>query len=285
MNEADDDISMTRDEIIQEIECLARSPNRIRLLEAVREEEPVKKQALRNRFDMSRTTLGRNLEMLKDQGWIETPAPRTYALTCTGSLVTTTFSDLMEVVQLTKRLRPFLQWIPQAEIDIDLRLLADANVVCSTENDPYAPVHRHVEVVKQADHVRLLLSVMGQQPLEEAGRRILNGDAEYETVVAPGLEETINTNAKYAELIDEQRATGRHEISVYDGNIPYYLGILDDIVQIGAEDAQGVPRALLETDSEDVREWAERKYAEYKQEARPLHVTGRPPETTVVEHD
>jgi hypothetical protein len=63
--------------------------------------------------------------------------------------------------------------------------------------------------------------------------------------------------------------TGRFEVHVHDGDIPYYLGILDDTVQMGVNE-DGEPRGLLETDSEEVREWAENRYESYKQEAEPL---------------
>ena len=40
-------------------------------------------------------------------------------------------------------------------------------------------------------------------------------------------------------------------------------------MQVGV-DEDGEPRGLLETDSEEVREWAENKYDSYKQEAEAL---------------
>ncbi|WP_232685680.1 helix-turn-helix transcriptional regulator [Halobacterium zhouii] len=260
--------------VVEEIEFLARSPNRVRLLEAIREAGTIEKQTLQNQFDMVRTTLVRNLETLEERGWVQASSQGTYTLTCAGEVVAESFSEVMDTVRITKRLQPFLKWLPSDEFDLDLRLLADAEITCSTTNDPYAPVQEHVKKIKQTERARIFLSVMGQQPLEEVRTRILNGDAIFESVVEPGIEETINANARYRDLFEEQIASGGHNVFVYEGTIPYYLGILDDTVQIGAEDDEGVPRALLETDSADVREWAEQTYANYQQEARPLAVLG-----------
>jgi len=43
-----------------------------------------------------------------------------------------------------------------------------------------------------------------------------------------------------------------------------YLGIADGTtVQIGVEDDDGIPRALLETTNESVRAWAESMFSKY----------------------
>jgi hypothetical protein len=65
-------------------------------------------------------------------------------------------------------------------------------------------------------------------------------------------------------------ATDRFDLSVYDGEVPYYLGVLDETVQIGVEDENGMPRALLETDVEGLGEWASDTYAQYRERSTPF---------------
>lgn len=67
-------------------------------------------------------------------------------------------------------------------------------------------------------------------------------------------------------------ATGRYQLFEFDGEIPYFIGILDDAVQIGVDEA-GKPRALLESEHPEVRTWAENTIEEYKEEAEPVAIT------------
>jgi hypothetical protein len=88
-------------------------------------------------------------------------------------------------------------------------------------------------------------------------------------VVVPEVAEMFQSNPDYVELFEGMVDTGRFEVYVCGSGIPYYLGIFDRTVQIGVNE-NGEPRGLLETDSEEVREWAERKYDSCKQEAEVL---------------
>lgn len=270
----DDDLHMgggnSEQDAVAEVAYLARSLNRVRLLAAIREAGEIERQPLKDEFEMARTTLVRNLESLEARGWITTDPPSTYALTAAGELVADAFADLTRVIQLTKRLDPVLRSLPAEPLELDPCLLADADVVVSTETDPFAPVHRHVEALKHSESARLCLAVVGQQALEEMGRRIQTGDVTVESVVERGVTETIQSNARYADLLGEQLETGRHDVFVYEGSIPFYLGILDDTVQIGVEDAAGIPHALLETESPAVHDWAIDTYTTFREKAAPL---------------
>lgn len=70
-------------------------------------------------------------------------------------------------------------------------------------------------------------------------------------------------------MTEEMAATGRYRVFQYDDPIPYFVGLLGETVQIGA-DEDGEPRALVETDSAGVRSWAETKFEEYKRRADPV---------------
>jgi hypothetical protein len=47
---------------------------------------------------------------------------------------------------------------------------------------------------------------------------------------------------------------------VTDEYVPFCLGIVDGLVQIGVEDDEGVPRALAESSSDELREWARERF-------------------------
>lgn len=250
------------------VEFLARSASRAELLAELAEAERMDKRELRERLDASRTTIGRNLEALEDRHWIAN-GNGTYEITQLGELVVDDFFELLETVGTANRLTEFVRWIPEEEFDLDIRHLDDARVAFAQSDSPYAPVNRHVQTLESADRVRLLLPIVGVEPMKTLRRQLRNG-ARCESIVAPPLADTFRSDEQYAALIEGLRRTGDFTIEVADEPIPYYVGLVDDTVQIGVEDENGMPRALLETESEEAIEWAKRTYERYARTATPF---------------
>jgi hypothetical protein len=79
-------------------------------------------------------------------------------------------------------------------------------------------------------------------------------------------DDTLQSNPDYAPLTEEMKATGRYKLSISEREIPHFIGIFDRTIQIGV-DEDGEPRAMLETDSEQVVEWAKGKHESYKEQS------------------
>ncbi|PSP65825.1 winged helix-turn-helix domain-containing protein, partial [Halobacteriales archaeon QH_8_64_26] len=88
--------------------------------------------------------------------------------------------------------------------------------------------------------------------------------------------ETLRSDPNYTEPCEAMLGTGRFELSVYDGEVPYYLGLLDETIQVGVKDEAGVPRALLETDAGSVGEWATDTYDRYRDRSTPFSMEAAP---------
>lgn len=260
----------SRADVVADVEVLARSGNRVRLLETLLDEGPVEKCELAAECDVVRTTLQRNLDTLADRDLIQECDVRTYELTPVGEEVTRSLLELVKTTHTARRLAPLLKWLPNGAFDLEVRHLADAKLVEATEGDPYAPVNRHVAALETADSFRGVLSVVGQHALETAYDRIKATTAEHELVVGPEAATTLREDSHYCDVVAELLETGQCRIYVSERSIPFYLGLVDDRVQIGVEDEDGIPRALVETDAPDVFEWAENKYDEYRMTASPL---------------
>jgi len=254
---------------VDAVAFLARSPNRVAVLDSLRRDGPLDRRALRGRFDVARTTLHRNLDALAERGWVrETDAG--YTVTPVGAGVARRFATLRDTVDAAAHLQPVLQWLPADALDLDLRALADADVVTADPSDPYAPVDRHVEALERADSVRALLPAVGLKAMAAARERVRVDGSEHDLVVEPGVADTLRDDPSYAASADELVASERVSVRVHDGSIPYYLGLLDDSVQLGVSDGTGMPRALLETDGATIREWAADVHDEYRANADPL---------------
>lgn len=255
-------------EVLEEIDFVARSDNRFRVLKELYTEGSLHRDELRDRVDGSRTTIQRNLDLLIEKDWIRN-TNREYQLTSSGKLVAEGFTELADTMTAATQLRPFLKWVSMDEFTCDLRLLADAELLVAESGDPWAMINRHVRKLRSMDHGWFLLPFTGMHATETASERIIHHGARCELVVEPSVADTFKSNPNYASLIEEASATGRSDIFKYDGEIPFALGSIDGVVQIIVAEGDD-PRAMLETENEKVYEWAEGVYENYKHEAEKI---------------
>lgn len=238
---------------------------RLGILEQLRD-EATDKRTLVETLDCSRSTVDRGVRELESSGLVDYEDGE-YRLTTFGRLAVDEYREFDERIETLDRLKPALTWLPVKELGFDLGCLHDAEVVVSTPNDPYAPANRHADVMADAASFRGLLPGIGLSQME-VGRTAISDGQRQRVVVEQGVADAIRDRSHYAERVTELLDSGRVEISVYDGSLPYFLGLYDETVHVGVENADGIPQALVETDAEEVWTWAESVYADYERQAR-----------------
>jgi len=249
----------------EDIEFLARSETRARLVKELRHNGELGRDELRDRVDASRTTVQRNLTALEDRGWVQN-SDRTYSLASCGEMIADEFLDLVDTVSVADQLQPVFQWVDRTEFDFDLGLLRNAEVVTANPGDPWRMVNRHVTRLKQADDIRAMLPLTGLHGMEVGHDRVVDHGATTEHIATGDVVETFRADSAYKEYYNRLMETNRYKLYRFEDGIPYYLGVLDDTVQLGV-DENGEPRALLETDNAEVRGWAESTLDKYREQA------------------
>jgi len=253
--------------VAADVEFLARSPDGIRILRELLDHSESSRGDLHAAADATRTTVQRNLDALVERGWI-TNSGRTYEISPCGRLVAAGVLDLVETTGMASELQEFLKWTSLEALDVDPRLLSDAEITVVDPGDPYAPVNRHVQALADADRVRLLLPVVGHKAMHTSHKATMAGDQSGEVVLSPEAAETVTSKPEYRELFADFLEHPRWEAFVTDDEVPFCLGIVDGLVQIGVEDDEGVPRALAESSSDELRAWARETFDGYVEEAR-----------------
>lgn len=258
------------EETIGEIQFLTASNARAKLLRTLGVDGRLSKDDLYRRVDASRTTIGRHLDALEERGYIaHDPATNEYEATARGTAVARELSSVLETTSIADQLTRLLQWIPDKDLDFELRHLADAKFVFSERHDPYAPVNHHVETVQKASRFRCLLPSTGRSQMHRM-RESRAREEEYAIVVERDILETMLSDERYERELLKMEESERFEISAYDGDIPYFLGIYDDAIHVGVEDDKGMLQALLESESPPIREWGEKTYESYRRRSTPL---------------
>jgi predicted transcriptional regulator len=251
---------------LDEILFLARAESRVRIMEHLSGGESTTQRELRTRLDISRTTVARSLGSLEDNGWVENDGD-TYRLTQAGSIIAEEFSQLLDTVQRVEELSDFLRWFPDEQSTPDFLDVSDAEITSPSDGDPYAPARKQTQIFHTADSVRVMLPSVDLDGAKTIAERILQHGLEAETIAAPDLEATLESE-EFAPFLGRMVETGRSPIFVSPTEIPFYLGLTaGGRVQTGVEDDEGFPRSLLETTDERVRAWAEDVYQDYRKKA------------------
>lgn len=254
-------------EATETIAFLAGSEPRVALVEALYRDPPLGTGALVDRCDAARVTITRNLEKLRDRGLV-VDGTDGYRLTPLGALVAEEFLALVDTVETADELEPVLRRLPTGAFDLDPRALADAEVTVSTAANPYAPATRHAETLLTSSRARLLLPAVNAQAMADLTDHLDSEGVEFVFVVSADV--AAKFRGELSEHAAELREADGLSLYEYDGDVPYFLGLVGGTVQIGVADEEGIPRALAESDAEEVRSWAEETYQSYRSDAEPF---------------
>ncbi|WP_302082022.1 helix-turn-helix transcriptional regulator [Salinibaculum rarum] len=252
---------------IDTLSFLTRSEPRTRILLQLLSSGSTSRRQFRDRFSVSRSTITRALTALEERGLVGHDGA-TYHLTPTGRIVAETIADAVDTFEVTDELSTFLEWFPYSDHDISLDELSAADITVSTDVNPYAPSRKHAKTVSEHDQFRMLLPSIDLQVARSTDDRLKNGDLELEMIVTPEVEETISTG-EFASLLREQIECGSMTVLVSPEPIPFYLGLSGSgTVQVGVEDDEGFPRAVLTAETDALRSWGERVYEQFRADAR-----------------
>lgn len=249
------------DNLCEFIECLCNSPQRLRMLDIL-DGTQMDVRELMTALDSSRSSVQRNLTVLKEQGWVEEICSE-YTTTTIGGLLYEEFARANEATAAIKRMAPFFEAVDTPpEIDIDQ--LTDALVTTPDPTQPNAPTKRLYEAFDGADSVRGFVPVVSCFMVElfrDADRTIV----EHEYIISPPVFDTL-----HEQYPDEwMDASGRDhslrlKIQLYDGDIPYGLFISEGRLALAAYDEVGRMQALVESTTEEAVEWGEQMYETYR---------------------
>ena len=257
---------------LEDVAFLALSENRVAILAVLSDEQTHTRDGLMDVTDVSRPTLARILDDLDERAWI-TQRGQDCRITSLGLWVHEEFTGLLEMMSSARRLRDVERWLSTETLSFDLDRLADAFITVPSRNDPLAPMHRASELERTASRSRVLTHALPTPCLDAHWEAITAGTQRFEAVVTPRVVETM-ANPTHTSRFEEVLEANRTTVFVYDDVIPDVVGINDGVVYFGVDDEKGAPLALIETDDEAVRRWAEETFESYRERASRLTPDG-----------
>lgn len=247
---------------------LARSPNRVRILDALAD-APATRRALTDATGASRTTLDRIVNEFEDRGWAERDPDGRYVATATGRALVDALDPALDAVTAIHHLGDAVAWLPRDELDIGLEHFSDARLRRPENDDPVETGRYFADLIREADEFR----VMSEWAPPEA----LAGPM-HEEIVAGDLDATFVVTSEVSARVFEdpgQRERWREMLStnaeswLVDGQVPCNLFVFDDTVLLkssgpdAVQESYGVP---IESTNPRVREWALELFEQYRED-------------------
>jgi predicted transcriptional regulator len=191
-----------------------------------------------------------------------------WQLTQLGSLLVEGLQYALEMAELVVLLRD----IPYSEIEVDLKYLQDSKKTYAARERPQGPIDRVLELVQDGDHVRALSPIASQSLLIVFNNRIEQGmDVEivFEQSILQRLNamadgEDVSYGGRGRKLLEAPRST----VYSFRDELPFPLALIDETVALGVQGPRGNLHGVIESQSSEVRTWAERFYRDHKDKAR-----------------
>ncbi|WP_071391284.1 helix-turn-helix transcriptional regulator [Haloprofundus marisrubri] len=239
---------------LEEIEFLARSQNRIAVLDAVAS-GPHTRRELEEVVGASQPTLARILRDFEARHWVERRGTE-YVPTPSGSFVADSFTELLSNVETEVRLRSVAQWLPMDSLDVSLARFDSARITRPTRTSPNGPLKRALELSGEAKTQQVVSYVLNHEMLETLHDAAVDGTQSLRGVLSRETVETLCDDSTSKQRLRALLAAENTALRLADEPIPFAVGVADETVYFFLRDDEGLLRALLESTDEAVHEWA-----------------------------
>ncbi len=257
MNPSDDDIAF-----------LANSENRVALLRCLTGGRHAR-DALITKVGVSRVTLGRILGELDGRNWI-TQEGRVCDITPLGAWVLEEYEAFSEMMAAERRLREVYRWFPDEEYGFQIGELADAEITAVSRANASAPLSQHVRLFEEGGRFWSFSFAITRLFLESCSRHVANEEITFEWVFTTEVLDVLRNDPELSRYSREMLDSGRVEYRRFEGEIPYIVFGSEGPVNLRLADEDGSPTALIESDADAVREWAESTFDRYWADATPV---------------
>lgn len=257
-------VSRSKGSPIDDIAYLARSEHRAPTLVAL-SARPRSRSELWEMTGVSSSTIRRTLGEFEDRNWIRKDGYQ-YEATPLGAYVASAVAELIDRIEIERKVRDVWQWLPDEESGLTIEMCADAVVTVAEADNPYAPVNRFLTLIRETDHFRFVgTDIAIFEPYrDEFCQRVIDG-MQTEIIDPPSV--AMYYRSTYPHLFAETLESGNLTMLLHDELPPYGIGIFDQRVAVCGHDSDSVTvRVLLDTGSEDAREWAESKFDFYRRQ-------------------
>lgn len=253
---------------LAEIEFLALSPNRVETLRLLAERSYTRRELVAE-TGASQPTVGRILGDFEERSWVVREGS-TYRATATGRLVASGFDDLLAILDTEAKLRPVVRWLPTETMSFDLDHLTAGTVTTPSQVRPNAPVKRALDLLRDADEVRIVSYAFNEQSLDVVVDRVDAGEQTFRGVFSADAIDALADDSRLRHQLRSLLDSDRASVRITDEEIPLAATVADSVVHLFLRDDRGILQASLDVDEPAVSAWADDLFTHYWETATPL---------------
>jgi predicted transcriptional regulator len=256
-----------RDEPMEDIAYLARSSNRVRLLETLAA-GAYSRRDLVDRTGIAPATISRIVNEFEDREWAERTSDGIYTATATGSLIVAEFAPLVDAMDTIRTLGEAATWIPTEELSIGIEQFEDAEVRRSPPNAPTSMIDYLAECFREASVARNMTFLDAPaQVVDAMVTAVDEGRLTVEVIFAGGLVDFLLDRGEPPEW--SRHVDAGISVYRYDDHIPCHLFLFDDRVLIMNDRPPG-GGGFVESEDETVLAAANDLFEGYRDDAEPV---------------
>ncbi|TYL39102.1 transcriptional regulator [Natronococcus pandeyae] len=229
--------------------------------------EPLDRRDIESTLEVSKATSHRFVRWLEAQGYGERVDSR-YRLTGLGETVAHGVSKFETYLQTVHRLDPLFDYICEDHDEFVVEPFADATVTVAMPEEPYAPVTRFLELLRESERFRGFNTTHMIPPGLDATADGLLESRSAELIYRPDAVETLREDRETT--LDDAIDEGNVAIRTRDA-LPYGLALFDERIGVGGYDEEtGTMRVFVDTETAIAREWATRVFEEIRADSESL---------------
>lgn len=251
-----------------EIAFLANSENRVAVLRSLLD-GPHSRHVVAEKTGVTRVTLGRILEELQARRWI-TQDGQVCDITPLGAWVIEEFTAFGAKMAAERDLRRVSRWFPEVGYEFHVARLAGADITLVSRADASAPITRLVRQFEVGGPVSAFSFAITSQFLDACWRHVMDGSVTWKWVFTADVLDVLRRSPEMARKSREMLDSGGAEYRHFAGEIPYVVIVSRELVNLRLADADGAATALIQSDDEEVRAWAESTMDRYWRAGSPV---------------
>lgn len=253
-------------EPFEDLSFLMGSENRMRVLETIAD-QPHTQEELVESIGTSNVTIGRILDDLLERGWLERRNDR-YETTILGSAVAADMISLEKTISVAQEFRPITAYFSRSDLDFNPRLLSEAEMARSPRDSAFEHVDYWAQLFRAADEFRGLSTHVPVTLLEVFNELLRDGDFTLSSVLAGELVDKLMAETESRKALHEMIALGANIYRHDGGDWDYAIGVYDaEMMSVAGFDELGTPRVKIVSTAPPLRDWAESKVQDYREQS------------------
>lgn len=226
---------------------------------------PLHRRDLEDELGVSKTTCHRIIQQFDDEGLVER-TDQGYRLSAVGEIVAREIERATRNVATANDLEPLLRAFDDAIVDLEISLFNDATVTRAQPDDPYPPINRFMELLRESETLRGLdRTSIAPLHVDEIFSLILEEGVRIEAIYPEDVLRKLVT--EYEEYHRKGAERGIIDALAYD-EPAFGMSLFDDRVGLRAYDEDtGTLLLFADTDNPEALSWAEDVYDEHRRRA------------------